>query len=172
MTEISLTSILRRNGIVTSMRALHYEHKYRNNHLFDLTGQVRINDFFTTTENLPMLDHYMIGSSILVIDSHGPLTIKSIFGFKLVICQKWLEKCAIPPIASAPGIVGLETVGLENALRGSSLEHAKNLPCQCRSTDRGCACVSGEASIMVRQQMENRSRGCSRWSCGRFLHHS
>jgi len=38
--------------------------KYHNSHLIDLTGQARINDFFTTTENLPMLDHYMIGGAI------------------------------------------------------------------------------------------------------------
>ena len=39
--------------------------KYHNSHLFDLTSQVRINDFFTTTEQLPMLEHYMIGGAIL-----------------------------------------------------------------------------------------------------------
>lgn len=39
--------------------------KYHNSHLCDLTGQVRINDFFNTTEQLPMLQHYLIGGAIL-----------------------------------------------------------------------------------------------------------
>ncbi len=39
--------------------------KYWNNHLFDLSAQAQVNDFFTVTEQLPWLDHYMLGGSLL-----------------------------------------------------------------------------------------------------------
>ncbi|MFK8111309.1 MAG: organic solvent tolerance protein OstA [Rubripirellula sp.] len=39
--------------------------KYFNSHRFDLTTQVQANDFFTVTEELPTLEHYMLGGSIL-----------------------------------------------------------------------------------------------------------
>ena len=39
--------------------------KYFYSHMFDLTASAQVNDFFTTTEQLPTLDHYMIGGSIL-----------------------------------------------------------------------------------------------------------
>jgi hypothetical protein len=39
--------------------------KYFHSHMFDLTANAQVNDFFTTTEQLPTLDHYMIGGSIL-----------------------------------------------------------------------------------------------------------
>lgn len=39
--------------------------KYLGNNLFDLSAQVQVNDFFTQTERLPHLDHYLIGGSIL-----------------------------------------------------------------------------------------------------------
>ena len=38
--------------------------KYHHSHLCDLVAQGRINDFFTETEQLPMLEHYMLGGSI------------------------------------------------------------------------------------------------------------
>ena len=38
--------------------------KYYYSHLFDLSVQTQLNDFFTEEERLPSLDHYMIGGSI------------------------------------------------------------------------------------------------------------
>ncbi len=38
--------------------------KYFHSHMFDLTANAQVNDFFTTTEQLPTLDHYMIGGSV------------------------------------------------------------------------------------------------------------
>lgn len=39
--------------------------KYHHSHMFDLTVSGQLNDFFTTTEQLPALDHYLLGGSIL-----------------------------------------------------------------------------------------------------------
>ena len=39
--------------------------KYYFGHMFDLTADVQVNDFFTKTEQLPLLEHYMIGGAIL-----------------------------------------------------------------------------------------------------------
>ncbi|MCG8648343.1 MAG: organic solvent tolerance protein OstA, partial [Pirellulales bacterium] len=39
--------------------------KYHFSHLFDLSAQVQVNDFFTEEERLPRLDHYLLGGSIL-----------------------------------------------------------------------------------------------------------
>ena len=39
--------------------------KYLGSNLFDLSAQVQANDFYTQTERLPHLDHYLIGGSIL-----------------------------------------------------------------------------------------------------------
>ena len=39
--------------------------KYYYNNLFDLSAQVQTNDFFSETEELPRLDHYLLGGSIL-----------------------------------------------------------------------------------------------------------
>ena len=39
--------------------------RYGRSHLFELSAQVRLNDFFTETERLPQLDHYVIGNSLL-----------------------------------------------------------------------------------------------------------
>ena len=38
--------------------------KYLGSNLFDLSAQVQVNDFFTQTENLPRLDHYLLGGSL------------------------------------------------------------------------------------------------------------
>jgi hypothetical protein len=38
--------------------------KYFNSHLVDLGAQAQVNDFFTETEQLPTLEHYMLGGSI------------------------------------------------------------------------------------------------------------
>lgn len=37
--------------------------KYFHNNLFDLSAQVQLNDFYTETERLPQLDHYLLGGS-------------------------------------------------------------------------------------------------------------
>lgn len=39
--------------------------RYRNSHLLDFTVGGRLNDFYTTTEKLPQLDHYLLGGSLL-----------------------------------------------------------------------------------------------------------
>ncbi len=39
--------------------------KYQNNQLVDLSANVQVNDFFTETEELPKLEHYVLGSSLL-----------------------------------------------------------------------------------------------------------
>ncbi len=39
--------------------------KYHFSHLFDLSAEARVNDFFTETEQLPQLDHYLLGGSLL-----------------------------------------------------------------------------------------------------------
>lgn len=39
--------------------------KYHFNHLFDLHAEARVNDFYTDTNRLPQLDHYMLGNSFL-----------------------------------------------------------------------------------------------------------
>jgi hypothetical protein len=39
--------------------------KYRYNNLFDFSANVQVNDFFTETEYLPSLDHYLMGGSLL-----------------------------------------------------------------------------------------------------------
>ena len=122
--------------------------KYRNNHLFDLTGQVRINDFFTTTEDLPMLDHYMIGSSIFgdrfTWSAHNKIGYSRLQVGDLPESEP--ERSTYSPIAPAPGIVGLETVGLENAsgvVAGTRQKLA--LPVQVGPV-RVVPSVSGEAS--------------------------
>lgn len=38
--------------------------KYFSSHMVDLTTQIQINDFFTETEQLPTLEHYMLGGSL------------------------------------------------------------------------------------------------------------
>ena len=38
-------------------------HYYNN--LFDVSANVQVNDFYTETENLPALDHYLLGGSLL-----------------------------------------------------------------------------------------------------------
>ena len=38
---------------------------YYYNHLFDVSANVQVNDFYTETENLPSLDHYLLGGSLL-----------------------------------------------------------------------------------------------------------
>lgn len=38
--------------------------RYNGNRLFDVFGQIRINDFFTETEWLPRLDHYWLGQDL------------------------------------------------------------------------------------------------------------
>lgn len=45
----------------TGLRLRHYH----NSHLFDLSAYGRVNDFYTVTEQLPRLDHYLIGGSLL-----------------------------------------------------------------------------------------------------------
>ena len=37
---------------------------YRNSHLLDLSAYGRVNDFYTATEQLPRLDHYLLGGSL------------------------------------------------------------------------------------------------------------
>ena len=37
--------------------------KYYYNNLFDLSAQAQLNDFFSETEHLPQLDHYLLGGS-------------------------------------------------------------------------------------------------------------
>jgi hypothetical protein len=39
--------------------------RYYRNQLFDLSANAQLNDFFTETEQIPQLDHYLIGGSIL-----------------------------------------------------------------------------------------------------------
>ena len=39
--------------------------KYHGSHLFDLSAEVQVNDFFTETERLPHLDHYLLGASLM-----------------------------------------------------------------------------------------------------------
>ncbi|MEM8666012.1 MAG: organic solvent tolerance protein OstA [Planctomycetota bacterium] len=39
--------------------------RYFNNQLLDLSANVQVNDFFTETEQLPQLDHYLLGGSLL-----------------------------------------------------------------------------------------------------------
>ncbi|MDB4678959.1 organic solvent tolerance protein OstA [Rhodopirellula sp.] len=39
--------------------------RYHHSHLLDLTLSGRVNDFYTTTEKLPQLDHYLLGGSLL-----------------------------------------------------------------------------------------------------------
>lgn len=39
--------------------------KYYYNHLFDLSAEARVNPFFTETQRLPRLEHYMLGTSLL-----------------------------------------------------------------------------------------------------------
>ena len=39
--------------------------KYYYSNLFDLSAKVQVNDFFTEDEQLPMLEHYLIGGSLL-----------------------------------------------------------------------------------------------------------
>ncbi|WP_145421029.1 LPS-assembly protein LptD [Planctomycetes bacterium K23_9] len=38
--------------------------KYLGNNLIDLSAQLQVNDFYTETEQLPSLDHYLIGGSL------------------------------------------------------------------------------------------------------------
>ena len=48
--------------------------KYAGSNLFDLAANVQLNDFFTETERLPSLDHYLIGGSLgdlLTWNSHN-----------------------------------------------------------------------------------------------------
>jgi hypothetical protein len=44
--------------------ALRYRHYFAESQMLDLWGQVRVNDFFTETQWLPRLDHYMLGHSL------------------------------------------------------------------------------------------------------------
>ena len=44
----------------TALRLRHYY----DQHMFDLSGQVRLNPFFTETQWLPRLDHYWLGQSL------------------------------------------------------------------------------------------------------------
>lgn len=122
--------------------------KYHNSHLFDLTGQARINDFFTTTENLPMLDHYMIGGSIFgdrfTWSSHNKL------GYSRLQVGDFPENAdeqkMYSPILSSPGIAGLDRIGLENAsgiVTGTRQKLA--LPVQLGAV-RVVPSISGEAS--------------------------
>lgn len=39
--------------------------RYHHSHLLDLTVGGRLNDFYTVTEKLPQLDHYLLGGSLL-----------------------------------------------------------------------------------------------------------
>ena len=39
--------------------------KYHLNQMFDLAAEVRTNEFYTDTNRLPQLDHYLLGSSVL-----------------------------------------------------------------------------------------------------------
>lgn len=39
--------------------------RYAGNQMFDLFGQARVNDFFTETESLPRLEHYLLGQDLL-----------------------------------------------------------------------------------------------------------
>ncbi len=48
--------------------------KYAGNNLLDLSAKVQINDFYTETEQLPSLDHYLIGGALgnlLTLNSHN-----------------------------------------------------------------------------------------------------
>ncbi len=38
--------------------------RYNGNRMFDISGQARVNDFFTETESLPKLDHYWLGQDL------------------------------------------------------------------------------------------------------------
>jgi len=56
----------------TALRLRHYY----DQQMFDLSGQVRLNDFFTETQWLPRLDHYWLGHSlgnILTYYSHSDI---------------------------------------------------------------------------------------------------
>ncbi len=44
--------------------ALRYRHYFTDEQMLDVSGQVRVNDFFTETEWLPRLDHYLLGYSL------------------------------------------------------------------------------------------------------------
>jgi len=39
--------------------------RYHHSHLLDFSVSARLNDFYTTTEKLPQLDHYLLGGSLL-----------------------------------------------------------------------------------------------------------
>lgn len=39
--------------------------KYYYNHMFDLSAEARLNPFFSDTQQLPKLEHYMLGTSLL-----------------------------------------------------------------------------------------------------------
>lgn len=39
--------------------------RYRHSHLLDFSVGARLNDFYTATEKLPQLDHYLLGGSLL-----------------------------------------------------------------------------------------------------------
>ncbi len=45
----------------TALRLRHYHHS----HLVDLSAKIQVNDFFTEDEQLPLLQHYLLGESIL-----------------------------------------------------------------------------------------------------------
>lgn len=122
--------------------------KYHNSHLFDLTGQARINDFFTTTENLPMLDHYMIGGSIFgdrfTWSAHNKIGYSrlQVGDFPETAPENGMYSPIVPP----PGIIGLKSVGLENAsgiVTGTRQKLA--LPVQLGPV-RVVPSISGEAS--------------------------
>lgn len=122
--------------------------KYHNSHLFDLTGQARINDFFTTTENLPMLDHYMLGGAIFgdrfTWSAHNKIGYSRLQVGDFPETEP--ERSMYSPISPPPGIVGLKRVGLENAsgmVAGTRQKLA--LPVQLGPV-RVVPSVSGEAS--------------------------
>lgn len=39
--------------------------KYHHSQMLDLSAEARVNDFFTDTEQLPLLEHYLLGGSLL-----------------------------------------------------------------------------------------------------------
>ncbi len=49
---------------VNHRTAIHYRH-YRNSQMLQVSANVQVNDFFMKTEQLPQLDHYLLGGSLL-----------------------------------------------------------------------------------------------------------
>ena len=83
--------------------------KYLGNNLIDLSANLQLNDFYQETEQLPSLDHYLIGGSLgnlLTLNSHNRIAYARLNAADIPTnAAEAAETSALPGEADASGVI-------------------------------------------------------------------